>query len=174
VSATHSFVFLFFEKSVSMKLYLEESIDYRDKLVVEASLGGFVQSKIASMYSLHQSTVSRILKKYVANGSCLPLPHSSTASAKSALSAADDLALKAALFAGALSQGYESDYWDRKRVKELIRDKFGVEYHISHISKVLNRLNYTLQKPKRRDYRQDADQQEKWINESLPSLKKSP
>ena len=156
-----------------MKLYLEESIDYRDKLVIEASEAGFRQSKIASMYSLHQSTVCRLMKRYRANGCQLPLPHSSTASAKPALSAADELSLKEILSAGALSQGYESDYWDRKRIKGLIRDKFGIDYHISHISKVLNRLNYTLQKPKRRDYRQDAAQQEKWINDSLPALKKS-
>lgn len=156
-----------------MKLYLEESIDYRDKLVVEASEAGFGQSKIASMYGLHQSTVSRLLKRYRANGNQLPLPHSSTASAKPALSAWDELVLKEIISAGALSQGYESDYWDRKRIKDVIRQNFGIDYHISYISRILKRLNHTLQKPQRSDYRQDAAQQEKWIKESLPSLKKS-
>ncbi len=156
-----------------MKLYLKEAIDYRDKLVVEASEAGFGQSKIASMYSLHQSTVSRLLKRYRANGSQLPLPHFSTASAKAGLSAADELSLKEIISAGAISQGYESDYWDRKRVKDVIRQKFGIDYHISYISRILKRLNHTLQKPKRIDYRQDATQQQKWIEESLPSLKKS-
>jgi transposase len=156
-----------------MKLYLEESIDYRDKLVVEASESGLGQSKIASLYSLHQSTVSRILKRYRSNGCQLPLPHSSTASAKPGLNPEDDLILKAVISSGALSQGYESDYWDRKRIKEVIVKKFGIAYHIGHISWILKRLNFTLQKPKRTDYRQVVEQQDKWINEDLPSLKKS-
>jgi transposase len=117
--------------------------------------------------------VSRILKKYRANGSQLPLPHSSTASKKPALNSSDELALQEILSIGALSKGYESDYWDRKRIKEVIKQEFDVDYHISHISKVLQRLNFTLQKPKRSDYRQDPVQQDKWINEGLPALKKS-
>ncbi len=156
-----------------MKLYLDESIDYRDKLVVEASESGLGQCQIAILYNIHQSTVSRILKKYRANGSQLPLPHSSTTSKKPALNSSDELALQEILSIGALSKGYESDYWDRKRIKEVIKQEFDVDYHISHISKVLQRLNFTLQKPKRSDYRQDPVQQDKWINEGLPALKKS-
>lgn len=156
-----------------MKLYTEESIDYRDKLVVEASKSGLGQSKIAALYGLHQSSVSRILKRYRANGSQLPLPHSSTASSKAGLTSEDDLLLKSIISCGALSKNYKSDYWDRKRIKEVIEQEFGISYHIGHISKILKRLGFTLQKPKRADYRQVAEQQDKWINEDLPSLKKS-
>jgi hypothetical protein len=48
--ATHNFAVLIFEKSATMKLYSEESIDHRDKLVVEASEPGLGQSKIAAKY----------------------------------------------------------------------------------------------------------------------------
>jgi transposase len=156
-----------------MKLYTEESRDYRDRLVVEAFESGKKQTEIGSMYGFHQSTISRILRSYREHDKKLPLPHGTTASKKSLLDQSDEAALKTLLSKGALVAGYDTDHWDRQRVLHLIEEHFQVSYHISHISKVLARLNYTLQKPLRRDYRQDEAQKETWKRENLQELKKS-
>lgn len=156
-----------------MKLNTDEAIAYRDILVVEAREAGQTQCQIAATYGIHQSTVSRILTLYEANGMQLPLPRGTTASAKRALSDADESALKQVLLGSALSEGFETEGWDRKRVRDIIHKHFGVEYHISHLSKILRRLGFTLQKPKPKDYRQDAARKRQWIEEALPALKKS-
>jgi transposase len=156
-----------------MKLYSDEAIAYRDKLVVEARASGLKQAQIANMYGMHQSTVCRILKLYRSNGNQLPLPRSTTASKQPALGQEDDEALKSILKDGALAHGFDTDCWDRGRIKEVIEKKFKVTYHVSHISKVARRLGFTLQKPKRKDYRQDAARKEAWIAAGLPALKKS-
>jgi transposase len=155
-----------------MKLYLQESRDYRDKLVVEGSRSGKGQAKIASMYGVHQSTISRIMALYRENGQQLPLPYGSSASKKPLLSEADEASLKACLSEGARAAGHDTECWDRRRVQLLIEEKFKVSYHISHISKLLARLKYTLQKPLRRDYRQDAEKKAQWKKEVLPEIKK--
>jgi transposase len=58
-------------------------------------------------------------------------------------------------------------------VAQLIKDRFGVEHHLSHLSRILRNLDFTLQKPKRRDDRQDAQAVAQWQHETLPKLKKS-
>lgn len=156
-----------------MKLYSEESRDYRDKLVVEASESGKKQREIALMYGFHQSTISRILCSYREHGKRLPLPHGTTSSKKPLLSKADEEALKIILSQGACAAGFDTEHWDRRRVMLVIEKKFQVKYHITHISKVLARLHYTLQKPLRQDYRQNSADKEQWKKERLPELKKS-
>ena len=156
-----------------MKLNTDEALMYRDSLVVKARESGQTQTQIAAAYGIHQSTVSRILRMYEANGRQLPLPRRTTASAKRALSDADEELLKQILARGARSEGFDTEGWDRGRVRDVIRKHFGVEYHISHLSKVLRRLGYTLQRPKRKDYRQDATKKKQWLEQTLPALKKS-
>ena len=156
-----------------MRLNTDEAIAYRDILIVEAHETGQTQSQIAAAYGIHQSNVSRILAMYEANGRQLPLPRGSTASKKPALSEADELKLKAIMNQSPLKEGYPTEGWDRKRVQEIIHKYFGVTYHISHLSKILRRIGFTLQKPKRRDYRQDATRKKQWIEKELPALKKS-
>lgn len=157
-----------------MKLFTDEANDYRDKMIVDAHICGTKQVKIAEMYGVNQSTVSRTLKKYRANGCQLPLPHATTASSRPALSTGDESLLKEVLSKSSIAEGYESDFWDRRRIKEVVEKRFGVRYDISHISRIAKRLGLTLQKPKRADYRGDDGQKAKWVEERLPALKKSP
>ena len=88
------------------------------------------------------------------------------------LSATDFETLRAILEKGAVLYGLEGEFWDRKRVKYVIKQAFNVDYDVEHISAILAKLNYTLQKPRKKDFRQDEAKVEQWVTETLPEIKK--
>lgn len=80
--------------------------------------------------------------------------------------------LRAILDKGAVAYGLEGEFWDRKRVKYVIKQAFDIDYDVEHISAILAKLNYTLQKPRKKDFRQDDAKVELWTTETLPDIKK--
>ena len=69
--------------------------------------------------------------------------------------------------------GFETDNWSRERIAELIKKQFGQNYHVSHMSKLMQKIGFSLQKPKTKSYRKEEQAAIKWKEEELPSLKKS-
>lgn len=80
--------------------------------------------------------------------------------------------LRAILDKGAVAYGLEGEFWDRKRVKYVIKQAFNIDYDVEHISAILSKLNYTLQKPRKKDFRQDDTKIEVWTEKTLPDIKK--
>jgi transposase len=59
--------------------------------------------------------------------------------------------LEALLLRGAKAHGWPDDTGSARRVADLIRRRFGVDYHVEHVRKLLRRrLRRTSQKPRRR------------------------
>ncbi len=76
------------------------------------------------------------------------------------------------LLRGAQAAGFSSDLWTGKRLTEVIRRKFNVEYHPNHVLKILRQLQFTPQKPLRRARQQDRDALEHWRAVEWPRIKK--
>ncbi len=72
---------------------------------------------------------------------------------------------------GAEHYGFEGEVWTRLRVGEVIKPHFGVHYEVSTIGLLLKPLGFTLQKPIRRDYRQNLARVTPWREETWPELK---
>ena len=81
-------------------------------------------------------------------------------------------ALVRVLTKGAQAAGFSSDLWTGRRVAELIRRKFKVEYHPHHVLKILRQLKLTPQRPQRRARQQDPDALEHWRNVKWPRIKR--
>ena len=73
---------------------------------------------------------------------------------------------------GAPAHGFRGDVWTCGRVAEVIRKEFGVSYHPAHVSRLLETLRQSLQKPQRRANQRDEEGIERWKEERWPSLKK--
>jgi len=69
--------------------------------------------------------------------------------------------------------GFETDNWTRERMAQLVLRHFGVSYHPAHMSKIMKKIGFTVQKPKTKSYRKDEQSVRKWREEQLPELKKS-
>jgi hypothetical protein len=63
--------------------------------------------------------------------------------------------------------------WTTDRVAALIKKQFGVSYHSAHMSRLLKRINYSVQHPSERATQRDEQAIEAWKNERWPELKKA-
>lgn len=140
---------------------------YRNKLLRKLSNLGVSQSILIEASELSQGRISQILENDQA-----PLSEGVYLGAPCKLSSNQQKKLKAYLDEGAESQGYEGEIWTSKRVKLLIQDKFKINYHPHHIPRLLKRLNYSLQVPKKEDYRRDPAAVENWKTEKIKEIKK--
>lgn len=81
-------------------------------------------------------------------------------------------ALPKLLAEGAESYGFTGDYWTCARVKFVIEQAYGVVYEIKQVGRILGKIDWTRQKPQKKDAQQDAAKVEQWKTVELPALKK--
>jgi transposase len=48
---------------------------------------------------------------------------------------------------GAEACGFRGAVWTRRRVAQLIRDRFGISYHPTHVGRLLRQLDWSPQRP---------------------------
>ena len=80
--------------------------------------------------------------------------------------------LTAALKRGAYADGYAEDYWTLERVAHLIWHLFRVRYRPSGVWYVLQRLDWSCQKPQRRAWQRDDEAIAHWKHYGWPQIKK--
>lgn len=76
--------------------------------------------------------------------------------------------------AGSQAAGFTSGVWTGPMIGQLIRDRFGVDYHNHHVPRLLHQLGFSVQRPRKRLARADAEAQATWLRERLPAIKKKP
>ena len=82
--------------------------------------------------------------------------------------------LEKKLLQGAEAAGFASDLWTCPRVAQVIRDQFGVHYHVDHIGRLLKGLGWSPQKPTRRARERNEEEIQRWVKVEWPRLKKKP
>lgn len=82
--------------------------------------------------------------------------------------------LERLLLRGAAAAGFPNDLWTCPRVTHLIRDQFGVEYHVDHVGRLLHSLGWSPQKPERRAVERDEGAIREWVKKRWPRVKKTP
>jgi transposase len=82
--------------------------------------------------------------------------------------------LEAVLLRGAGASGFEGDLWTCPRVAQVIRQRFGIHYHVDHIGRLLRSLGWTPQRPTRRAVERDEKRIRRWIKQDWPRIKKKP
>jgi transposase len=144
---------------------------YKRNLVIQLIEKGSDNLLIAELTEFSESWVRQLRRVYKKNGAAgliLEKPGGS----KCRLSDANLEHLRTVLGKGAPEYGLEGEFWDRKRVKYVIEQEFGVIYDEEHISVILAKINYTLQKPRKKDFRQNDEKVIEWQQETLPEIKK--
>ena len=74
---------------------------------------------------------------------------------------------------GALAAGFPTEQWTQARVKQVIEREFGVRYHQNYISRLLDDLGWSVQKPDTRAIERDEDLIRAWLSRDWPRIKKS-
>jgi transposase len=81
--------------------------------------------------------------------------------------------LVSALNRGAYAYGYAEDYWTLDRIAHLIWSLFSVRYRSSSVWYVLQRLDWSCQKPQRRSLVRDNEAIAHWKHYVWPHIKKA-
>lgn len=90
------------------------------------------------------------------------------------LSAKQEKRLEKALDKGAYAFGYAGNYWTLDRIAQVIWQLFGVRYHPSAVWHVMQRMDWSNQRPQRQPLHRDEATIEQWKTEELPRIKKVP
>ncbi len=82
--------------------------------------------------------------------------------------------LETLLLKGPLAAGFQTDLWTCPRVAEIIKGRFGIDYHVDHVGRLLHDLGWSPQKPARRAVERDEQAIRRWVREDWPRVKKTP
>jgi len=61
--------------------------------------------------------------------------------------------------------------WTRQAVRQLIRDRYGIDYALSSMSVILKRWGFTPQRPIKRAYEQSPAKVKQWLDQTYPQIK---
>jgi transposase len=90
------------------------------------------------------------------------------------LSAEELSDLTAVVEGGPQAVGYSTGVWTGPMIGDLIHQRYGVKYHNHHIPRLLHKLGFSVQRPRKRLARADLERQEYWLRTTFPRLKKKP
>jgi transposase len=76
--------------------------------------------------------------------------------------------------AGPEMAGFTSGIWTGPMIGEWISRHFGVKYHHEYIPRLLHKLGFSVQRPRRLLARADVERQEIWLRKTFPKIKKKP
>lgn len=150
------------------------AIEYRYDIIIRLRASGKSQKAIAGLTNCSQCWVSRVLQRHKSLGTVSMGIKGKAPGNSSKLNNVSIELLKKFLLEGSLAHGFETDNWTRERIAQLIKTKFDIDYHVSHMSKLMKSIGFSLQKPVHHSYRKDEWAARKWKSEELPALKKKP
>ena len=74
---------------------------------------------------------------------------------------------------GAGQAGFETERWTQQRIQQVIQREFGVHYHQNYISRLMQQLGWSVQKPETRAIERDEDLIRAWLSQDWTRIKKS-
>jgi transposase len=128
---------------------------------------------IVKMIDVGRSTINTWLRLYETQG-VEGLIARKPPGAKSRLTPEQRQELKTTLAQGPQTAGFTSGVWTGPLVRQYVWEHFGVDYHIHHLPWLLHKLGFSVQRPRKKLARADAQAQALWIEERLPAIKKKP
>ena len=154
------------------ELTREQQAERRAEAVRLLEAGEMKQVEIARYLGVTEAAVSKWKKQLGKGGpAALRLRKSSGRPAKLDQSAKQKLIQK--LEKGALAAGFPTEQWTQARVKKITEREFGVSYHQNYISRLLNELGWSVQKPEGRAIERDEELIRTWLSKDWPRIKKS-
>lgn len=130
------------------------------------------QAEIARRLGISRTTVSDWAKQ-VSAGGLRGLRRRSATGRPPRLTAEQKKHLVQILKQGARAAGFPTERWTMGRVQQIIRREFNVVYHVHHMNRLLDRLDWSLQQPLPSAQEQDEELIRAWIKRDWPRIKKS-
>jgi len=133
--------------------------------------GEMSQAQIARHLGVSEATISK-WKKVLEEKGPAGLQARKASGRPPKLSVADKRQLVDKLEQGALAAGFATEQWTQARVKKVIEQEFGVNYHRDYISRLLHGLGWSVQKVDPRAIERDEELIRAWLDQDWPRIKK--
>jgi transposase len=134
---------------------------------------GYTSGQITALLKSPRSRVSEWLKNYERFGYD-GLLEGYRPGRPAALTLANHQVLRDILDSGPVAYGYLSGVWTSVMITQVIQEQFGVAYHPGYVCRLLHRLGFSVQRPRRKLIRADPQKQDRWHRYTYPNLKKTP
>jgi transposase len=130
---------------------------------------GLVQRDVAAFFGVPLRSLELWIQQYRTSGlSALikgPYPGKATRLSSERLKE-----LAAIIEKGPEKAGLNTGVWNAKLVGSLIKTRFGVSYSLSQVRRILRKLRFSLQMPRRALAKADPDEQKEWLEDKLPKI----
>lgn len=137
----------------------------------ELSEEGWKQKDIARALGVSEAAVSQWLTRAAAEG-VEALRSRSIPGPTPRLSAEQLAELPALLEKGAPAFGFTGDVWTRGRIAVVIERELGVRYSVRNVTRVMERIGWSRQKPERHARQQDPEKVERFKTQRWAALKR--
>jgi transposase len=153
------------------KLTREQLAERRAEAIYLLEAGEMKQVEIARHLGVTEAAVSKWKKQLADEGpQALQMRKATGRPPKLDEAAKQELVKK--LEEGAVAAGFPTEQWTQARVKKVIEREFGVVYHQNYISRLLDDLGWSVQKPDPRAIERDEDLIRAWLKRDWPRIKK--
>jgi transposase len=140
---------------------------------VASVLAGQTQAAVAKAFCLHPVTLAKWMARHRAEGDAgldaKPVP-----GRPRFLTPKPDQQVRQWLAQKPTAHGFRTDLWTARRVAELIRRRFGVEYHPDYMRSWLRQRGYTPQRPAKRARQRNDEAILHWVANDWPRIQKKP
>ena len=135
---------------------------------------GLSQAEVARRVKVSRESVRRWWNQMtIEGGSSQALRKAGRAGRKPRMQAAELAKLEAILRAGPEQAGFPNALWTLERIRQVIREQFGVEYHPGHVWWILRKkLGWSCQRPVGRARERNEFAIRDWKENIWPVLKK--
>ena len=149
------------------------SLEKRRRRAVELLKQGIGVREVARRLRAGAGSVSRWAKEWKKTGEAGLKSKPAPGRPRKLTSRQRDRLLKL-LLQGAMDNGYPNELWTLKRISSVIRKEFGVNYHPSHVWRLLQSCGWSCQVPEKRAIQRDEEAIAHWKRHKWPAIKKSP
>lgn len=131
---------------------------------------GYTKPEVARILQVTESSVYGWQAVY-RKGGLAALSSKIASGRKSLLSDEQLLKLSRLLRLNPRQLEFDFGLWTRRRVRELIRREFGIDYTEQNVGRILKLLGFSPQRPVYRALQRDEERRKKWMNETFPAIK---
>src|SRR5262245_39048544 len=146
-------------------------LEARRRQAVDLLRDGKSNTEVARLIGVDVSSVKR-WKRAAAEGGSEALAAKPNRGRPPRLTPEQKQELAQVVRAGPVVAGFRTNLWTCRRVAQVIRQRFGVEYHRDHVGRVLHALGFTQQKAQRRATQRDEAAIERWRKHDWKRIKK--
>src|SRR5262245_7181960 len=145
------------------------TLDMRSRAILAVERGQRV-GQVAEAYGVNRTTLFRWLRRYTTGGS-RGLERRAGSGRPRLLSAFDMEALNDIVLEPASHFGFETDLWTVGRLRQVIREHYGVTISAKTVWRRLREAGFTYQKPERRYLEVHEEARQEWLRDEAPRIR---